>query len=82
MEEDFLVTIEDYRAVRKGRAGEYCLPGLKRWAEKNGKSYKHILKNGVMVSEMRGINDPYVEKVIEAARGRREKREGVGRGDI
>jgi len=70
---DFLVTLEDYRAVRKGRSGEYCLPGLKRWAERNGKSYRKILREGLLLSELREIKDPYLAKVIECAEIRRAR---------
>ena len=76
MEDDFLVTLEDYKAVRKGKTGEYCMPGLEAWARRNGLSYRAMLRDGVKASVLQGIRDPYVSKVLEAARKRVEMEGG------
>lgn len=70
MEDDFIVTLEDYKAVRKGRNGDYCMPGLERWAKTNKLSYRNLLRHGIKASALRGIKDPYVAKVLAAAEKR------------
>ena len=68
--DDFIVTAEDLAAVRKGQNDGYCLPGFIRGANENGFSYRALLKNGVKVSELKRINDPFVGKVLAAAEAR------------
>lgn len=71
----------DLRMVRKGQSSGYCRPGLERWASTHGFSLKLFLKNGIPVSRLEGINDPFLEKVIETARARAAAEE-VSRGHI
>ena len=75
---NFLILPCDLRAVRKGSRVGYCRPGLERWAATHGLSLRHFLKHGILASEVHKLNDPFGEKVIEAARLRvnRERQGG------
>lgn len=77
-EEDFLVTVEDLRTVRKGKSDGWCLPGFYRWADANGISRRAALRDGIRASVLRNINDPYVNKLLAVARERLEKERNNG----
>jgi len=68
--EDLIILPRDLKMVRKGTNTGYCRPGLERWAAQHGYSLKLFLKNGIPLSKLTGIEDPFLEKVIETARAR------------
>lgn len=70
MEDDLLITLEDLRKVRKGGKDGYCLPGLTRWANENGYSVKLLLKNGIRLSQIDKIDDPFVKNLAAVAKAR------------
>lgn len=70
MTEELIILPVDLRNVRKGVGRGYCRPGLERWACEHGYSLKLFLKNGIPFSRLKDIDDPFLEKVVEAARAR------------
>lgn len=78
---DLVILPRDLKMVRKGQSSGYCRPGLERWASTHGFSLKLFLKNGIPVSRLEGINDPFLEKVIETAKARVAAEE-ASRGNI
>lgn len=80
MAEDLIILARDLKLVRKGTNTGYCRPGLERWATEQGYSLKLFLKNGIPLSRLEGIEDPFLQKVVEAARARvaaEESRNGL-----
>lgn len=70
MDEELVILPIDLRNVRKGVGKGYCRPGLERWASQHGYSLKLFLKNGIPLSKLEGVRDPFLDKVVETARER------------
>ena len=68
--EELMILPCDLRRVRKGQKDGYCRPGLERWASTHGFSLRQFLKNGIPASRLEGIDDPFLVKIMEAARER------------
>jgi len=75
-EPDLLILPCDLKTVRKGQGQGYCRPGLERWASAHGFSLKVFMREGILLSKLEGINDPFLPKIVEEAR-KRVAREGA-----
>jgi len=63
-DDDFIVTVQDARAVG------YCRRGSHTFSEMYGLDWMDYLHNGIPASKLRSLNDALVNKVIEQARKR------------
>lgn len=73
VDDDIIILPCDLREVRKGTSIGYCRPGLERFAAAHGLSLKHFMKNGVKYSTIKTLQDPYVGRVLDAAKRRISK---------
>lgn len=64
--EDFRVTVSDIRSTG------HCALGIRRWFERNGFDFRHVLRNGVLASEMEATGDGQGIQVVERLRARRK----------
>ena len=70
MMDDLILTRQDLRAVRNGAKAGYCLAGLRRWAATHNLDFKKLLAEGVLASDIAHIQDPFKDRIIEAAKAR------------
>lgn len=62
---------------RHMRACGYCLiPGARDWAKHHGIDWRDFIRNGVLASVLREVNDPMCQKVI--AKAQQEQEQGNG----
>ena len=75
-DEDFLVTVADWRKIRGG--SHYCVAGVRLFCGTHGFSFNDFIRNGVSYSRISHIKNAMLDEVIAVARerNRQEKLNG------
>lgn len=63
-DDDFTVTLADYRAAR------LCSSGARAWGKYYGLSWDDFIDKGIPASKLIPLNDAFANRVLEQARKR------------
>lgn len=73
MEEDFIVTVDDWHNVRNISGHQYCTRGAKQWARTHKLDFDKFVMEGLPASQFLATGDALALEFVEAARERRRR---------
>lgn len=72
-QEDFIVTVKDWHAVRSLKGSSYCVKGARKWAETHGLDFDKFVHEGLPASQFIATGDAIALAFVEAAKEGRNR---------